>query len=231
MTDHIRYDLLAQKALRGVVRTVLIDTAKRGLQGDHHFFISFDTRADDVRLSTRLREQYPEEMTIVLQYQFWDLKVAEDEFEVGLSFNGVAERLTVPFSAIKSFVDPSAQFVLQFEEITETMAEGRTAAKAKSEKAGPKAIDRPSENANEKSADKTAGKSRRPVKQPVRSVPIIPPAPAPAVANAAPAPALANAKSSPKNAPSDNKADKPDKPDKPVSGGAEVVPLDRFRKK
>jgi len=117
MADQIRYDLLTQQALRGVVRGVLTDTAKKGLPGDHHFYISFDTGADGVRMSDRLRAQYPDEMTIILQHQFWDLKVSEDEFEVGLSFGGVPERLTVPFEAIKGFFDPSVQFGLQFEEV------------------------------------------------------------------------------------------------------------------
>ena len=101
--DHIRYDILAQEALRGVVRTVLADAAKNGLPGEHHFYISFDTRAEGVRLSPRMLAQYPEEMTIVLQHQFWDLMVTEDGFEVGLSFGGVPERLAVPFAAIKGF--------------------------------------------------------------------------------------------------------------------------------
>ena len=119
MTDQIRYDLLTQQALRGVVHSVLTDTAKKGLPGDHHFYISFDTRADGVHMSDRLRAQYPEEMTIILQHQFWDLKVDEEEFEVGLSFGGVPERLTVPFEAINGFFDPSVQFGLQFEEVIE----------------------------------------------------------------------------------------------------------------
>ncbi len=113
--DHIRYDLLAQEALRGVVRRVLVDAARDGLPGDHHFYISFDTRAPGVRLSQRMREKYPEEMTIVLQHQFWDLNVTEHAFEVGLSFGGVPERLLVPFSALKGFFDPSVKFGLQFE--------------------------------------------------------------------------------------------------------------------
>jgi hypothetical protein len=119
MTDQIRYDLLTQQALRGVVRSVLTDTAKKGLPGDHHFYISFDTKAAGVHMSDRLRAQYPDEMTIILQHQFWDLKVGEDEFEVGLSFGGVPERLTVPFEAINGFFDPSVQFGLQFEEAAE----------------------------------------------------------------------------------------------------------------
>ena len=118
--DHIRYDILVQEALRGMVRDVLAEAAKnKGMPGEHHFFITFDTTAEDVRLSDRLRAQYPEEMTIVLQHQFWDLKVTDEAFEVGLSFGGVAERLLVPFDAIKAFADPSVQFTLQFETLAE----------------------------------------------------------------------------------------------------------------
>jgi hypothetical protein len=113
--DHIRYDILTQDALRGVVRTVLEDAARNGLPGEHHFYVAFDTRADGVKLSQRMRAQYPEEMTVVLQHQFWDLVVTEDHFEVGLSFGGVPERVLVPCAAIKSFVDPSVQFGVQFE--------------------------------------------------------------------------------------------------------------------
>ena len=112
--DHIRYDLLTQNALRGVIRTVLTDAAVKGLPAEHHFFITFDTRVEGVRLSARLKASYPEEMTIVLQHQFWDLTVGEDEFAVGLAFNGTPERLHVPFKAVKAFFDPSVQFGLQF---------------------------------------------------------------------------------------------------------------------
>lgn len=116
--DLIRYDILAQDALRGVVRKVLSEVALTGLPGEHHFFISFSTQAPGVRLSSRLLAQYPEEMTIILQHQFWDLSVTDTAFEVGLSFNNVPERLLVPFSAIKGFADPSVQFALQFEPAT-----------------------------------------------------------------------------------------------------------------
>lgn len=117
--DHIRYDLLTQEALRGVVRTILADVAKNGLPGEHHFFISFDTHGEGVQVSPRLRAQWPEEMTIVLQHQFWDLTVTDEQFEVGLSFNGVPERVVVPFEAITGFADPSVQFGLQFQPISE----------------------------------------------------------------------------------------------------------------
>ena len=126
-TDHIRYDVLARDALRGVLRRVLTDAAEHGLPGDHHFFITFISTADGVKLSPRLLAQYPEEMTVILQHQFWDLVVTEDRFEVGLSFGGIPERLVVPFAAIKSFLDPSVQFGLQFEPTdADAMAETST---------------------------------------------------------------------------------------------------------
>jgi hypothetical protein len=118
--DHIRYDLLTQDALRGVLRTVLADAAKNGLPGEHHFYISLDTTAEGVRLSPRMLAQYPKEITIVLQHQFWDL-------EVGLSFGGIPERLTVPFAAIKGFFDPAVQFGLQFQEMAASANEGEEA--------------------------------------------------------------------------------------------------------
>ena len=121
--DHIRYDILAQEALRGMLRRVLMDTAKNGLPGEHHFYISFDTRAEGVRLSPRMLAQYPTEMTVVLQHQFWDLVVNESGFEVGVSFGGVPERLAVPFAAVKGFFDPSVQFGLQFEEMADAEAQ------------------------------------------------------------------------------------------------------------
>ena len=117
--DYIRYDILAQEALRGMVRTVLTDTATKGLPGEHHFFITFDTRAEGVRLSPRLLAEHPADMTIVLQHQFWDLTVTDAGFEVGLSFNGIPENLAVPWSAITDFVDPSVQFALKFAMIAE----------------------------------------------------------------------------------------------------------------
>jgi hypothetical protein len=127
-TDHIRYDVLTRDALRGVLRQVLADAASNGLPGDHHFYITFLSRADGVKLSPRLLAQYPEEMTIILQHQFWDLVVTEDHFEVGLSFGGTPERLVVPFSAIKGFFDPSVQFGLQFESPEAEPAQGEAPA-------------------------------------------------------------------------------------------------------
>jgi hypothetical protein len=113
--DLIRYDLLVQDALKGVVRKVVGDAVKDGLPGDHHFYVSFRTDFPGVRLSPRLREKYPEDMTIVLQHQFWDLAITEQFLEVGLSFSGVPERLFIPLDALTGFYDPSVQFGLKFE--------------------------------------------------------------------------------------------------------------------
>jgi len=113
--DLIRYDLLVQDALKGVVRKVLTDAAQHGLPGDHHFFISFRTADPAVRISQRLRDKYPEEMTIVLQHQYWDLAPGETFFAVTLKFGGQPKRLSVPYAALTRFYDPSVQFLLQFE--------------------------------------------------------------------------------------------------------------------
>ncbi len=113
--DLMHYDKLIESALRGVVREALLRTARDGLRGGHHFYIGFATRAPGVSLPDPLLEQYPEEMTIVLQHQFWDLKVTDDAFSVTLSFQRRPERLVIPFAAIRSFADPSVEFVLQFE--------------------------------------------------------------------------------------------------------------------
>lgn len=117
--DHIRYDILAQEALRGVMRKVLAEVARTGLPGSHHFFITFLTGAPGVRISSRLRERYPEQMTIVVQFQYWDLKVNDNGFEIGLSFSDVPEKLEVPFSAVRGFYDPSVNFELEFDVKTE----------------------------------------------------------------------------------------------------------------
>lgn len=113
--DLIRYDILAQDALRGVIRKVLMEVNKAGLPGNHHFFITFLTEAPGVRISSRLKEKYPEQMTIVMQHQYWDLVVTDQLFEVGLSFGEIAEKLVIPFSAIRGFYDPSVNFELEFD--------------------------------------------------------------------------------------------------------------------
>jgi hypothetical protein len=114
--DHIRYDILAQDALRGVIRKVLTEVGTTGrLPGDHHFFITFLTGAPGVRISQHLKSKYPEQMTIVIQHQFWELKITETHFEIGLSFSDVPEKLVVPFNAIRGFYDPSVNFELEFD--------------------------------------------------------------------------------------------------------------------
>ena len=113
--DLIRYDILAQDALRGVIRKVISEVTRTGLPGNHHFFITFVTGAPGVRISSRLREKYPEQMTIVLQHQYWDLEVSDSTFEVTLSFSDISEKLVIPFAAIRGFYDPSVNFELEFD--------------------------------------------------------------------------------------------------------------------
>jgi hypothetical protein len=115
MNDRFHYDALVDDALRGVVRRVLRQVADKGLPGSHHFYISFRSTDPGVRLPDYLRAKYPEEMTIVLQHQYWDLIIAEDFFEVTVSFNKQQERIKVPFAALSAFVDPSVRFGLQFD--------------------------------------------------------------------------------------------------------------------
>ncbi|MFO1242884.1 MAG: ClpXP protease specificity-enhancing factor SspB [Rickettsiales bacterium] len=112
--ERIDYPSLIDEAMRGVVRRVLSLIAKEGLPGKHHFFVSFATDFPGVRISPQLRERYPEEMTIVLQHQFWDLKVQDEQFSIMLSFNNIPEKLVVPYAALTAFADPSIKFGLQF---------------------------------------------------------------------------------------------------------------------
>ena len=111
----MRYDRLVEEALRSVVRTALTEAATNGLPGDHHFYITFKTHLAGVDIPAFLRQKYEDEMTIVLQHQYWGLKVMEERFEVLLSFNDVHEKLSIPFAAITGFVDPSVKFGLQFQ--------------------------------------------------------------------------------------------------------------------
>jgi hypothetical protein len=113
--DLLRYDLLIENALREVVRQTLVKVGKDGLPGEHHFYITFLTHDEGVDIPAYLKEQYPEEMTIVLQYQFFNLKIDDKGFSVMLSFNNVREKLTIPFAAITTFADPSVNFALQFQ--------------------------------------------------------------------------------------------------------------------
>ena len=112
----IPYDEIVQEALRAVVGRVLGEVESSGkLPGDHHFYITFKTWAAGVEIPKHLLERFPDEMTIVIQNRFWDLKVSEDGFEVGLSFNQAPAKLIIPFSAITGFVDPAVNFALQFQ--------------------------------------------------------------------------------------------------------------------
>jgi hypothetical protein len=114
-TDHIRYDLLVQDALRSVVRKVLVEAARTGLPGEHHFNISFKTEATGVVIPAAMRQRYPDEMAIILQHEFWDLVVTSDAFEVSLNFSRKPERLTIPFDSITGFSDPSVPFGFKLE--------------------------------------------------------------------------------------------------------------------
>ncbi len=113
--DLMRYDQLAQNALRGVVRDALRRVEKSGLPGEHHFYIAFNTKSPGVDIGERMAQRYPREMTIVIQHQYENLVVREDRFEVELSFDNIPEKLVIPFSAVKGFLDPAVQFGLQFE--------------------------------------------------------------------------------------------------------------------
>ena len=114
-TDLIRYDLLVQDALRSVVRKVLADTARNGLVGEHHFNIAFKTQAPGVVAPAAVKSRFPDEMSIILQHEFWDLVVSQDAFEVSLNFSRKSERLTVPFDSITGFTDPSVPFGFKLE--------------------------------------------------------------------------------------------------------------------
>jgi uncharacterized protein len=118
--ETIDYQRIIQDALRGVVRRVLAQVAEQGLPGEHHFYVGFRTGHPGVEVPRFLRDQYPEEMTIILQHQFWELDVAEDAFSVVLSFGGNRHRLRVPFAALTAFADPEAQFALRFAEVPRT---------------------------------------------------------------------------------------------------------------
>lgn len=200
--DLIRYDLLVQDALKGVVRKVLIDAGKDGLPGEHHFYISFQTDFPGVRLSNRLREKYPQEMTIVLQHQFWDLNVTEHTFEVGLSFSGVPERLLIPFDALTGFFDPSVQFGLKFdsqddedeEEIVEAPPAPQPVRNGGSEPVELKQSRKPSPTEKKQASEKAPAKAEQPKDEAAE-------------------------------------ASKPAEAEAGAAGSAEVVSLDAFRKK
>jgi hypothetical protein len=207
----IDYETLAQDAMRGVVRTVLSQAAKSGLPGDHHFYISFDTAASGVVLSKRLKDKYPHEMTIVLQHRFWDLSVQDEGFEVKLTFDGIPERLVVPFAAIRVFFDPSVRYGLQFEDLDVEPEAGETM----TQRFGRRGADR--SNGARAALRSTAPKKPRVPRKPkgektMQGAPAGEPAPAPPPKlSVAPKPA----------------EDKP----RQDNGGAQIVSLDAFRKK
>lgn len=222
----IDYEALAQEAMRGVVRTILTRVAKQGLPGDHHFYISFDTLANGVSMSKRLKEKYPEEMTIVLQHRFWELAVNDDRFEVKLSFDGILERLVVPFAAIKVFFDPSVRYGLQFETQAATEAE-------------PIADSDGSGAASDFTEEAPAGKSGTAVRPLAERKPRSPRKPKVEKAAAEPAEAGKQPKRVPERRPAEpqpvapSAAPEPPAPTVPAvpQSGAQVVSLDAFRKK
>jgi len=134
----MNYSKMVEDALRGVLRSALVHVVEQGLPGNHHFFISFRTNDEGVIVPDELRERYPDEMTIVLQHQFWDLEVTPQEFAVTLSFNKVRERMVVPFAAVTAFADPSVQFGLQFRatDSDAKAAAGQTGVTAQNEATG-----------------------------------------------------------------------------------------------
>jgi hypothetical protein len=238
----IDYDTLTQDAMRGVVRTVLTQAAKSGLPGDHHFYISFDTSASGVVLSKRLKDKYPSEMTVVLQHRFWDLSVDDDGFEVKLTFDGIPERLVVPFAAIRVFFDPSVRYGLQFEDpdvepeagedMSHRFGRGSDHANGASptlRSTAPKKPKVPRKSKSEKAAPVIDKTEKAPVAEKVEKAP------------AAAAPRLAAVPSKPadekirrveeKAAEKASEGKRSDDRPRQDNGGAQIVSLDAFRKK
>jgi hypothetical protein len=223
----IDYEGLAQEAMRGVVRKVLARTVKSGLTGDHHFYISFDTEAPGVSLSKRLKEKYPREMTIVLQHRFWDLAVTDERFEVKLTFDGIPERLVVPFAAIKVFFDPSVRFGLQFED-----PNAGAEARSQSQNATFENLTTRAGTTRSSPTRKASRAARKPQAvegtggKPAEPAAASPPDEIPA--------SKAEPKASPANGAAHGAADGEDTAETsvtPLKPGAEIVSLDKFRKK
>jgi len=143
MNDRFHYDALVDDALRSVVRRVLTQVADKGLPGSHHFYISFRSTDPGVMLPDYLRAKYPEEMTIVLQHQYWDLIIGPDSFEVTVSFNKQQERIKVPFAALSAFVDPSVRFGLQFDRKDKAAASDKTTDKVEATTPAPTPLPAP----------------------------------------------------------------------------------------
>lgn len=133
----LRYDRMVERALRGVMHDALVHAAKHGLPGAHHFYITFRTDHAKVQIDQSLKTRFPQEMTIVLQHQFWDLGVEHDGFVVTLSFNNVPQRLNIPFAAVTAFTDPSVNFGLQFQAVSESAGTAKPAPAAIAKAADP----------------------------------------------------------------------------------------------
>lgn len=151
----LRYDKIVEDALRSVVRTALTQVADFGLPGNHSLYIAFLTDYPGVVLPDHLKQEYPEEITIVLEHQFWDLAVGEEHFEVTLSFRRRREHIVVPYDAITSFADPSVQFGLKFEAVPPDEAGGITDGAAESPGPGANAAEAAQEEALDEEEDKT----------------------------------------------------------------------------
>lgn len=214
----IDYGKLQQEAMRGVVRAVLQRIVKTGLPGEHHFYISFLTQAPGVILSKRLKEKYPTEMTIVLQHRFWDLIVSDERFEVKLTFDGIPERLVVPFAAIKVFIDPSVRYGLQFDEDTGEQDDA----------AAPRAIDATYDDASTEAPRPKKPRAPRKPRVTDKDAPNVSTLTAVAPTEASP-PNPEPATRAGENPPSDGDEDGAEK--QPETGGAKILSLDQFRKK
>jgi hypothetical protein len=215
----IDYDALTQSALRGVVRMVLNQVvAKGGLPGDHHFYIAFNTQAPGVSMSRRLKEKYPDEMMIVLQHRFWDLAVTEEGFEVKLTFDGIPERLYIPFEALRVFFDPSVRFTLQF---------GEAGAGDDAEGGGGRR--RQGDGTGRQSADRRGRTRQGKVRTDVVPEPVAPPA------SASPPPAAASPAAptvfAPRPVPVQAAPPPGSEPPVKEGTGAKVFSLDQFRNK
>jgi uncharacterized protein len=228
-------EIAMRDAMRGVIKSLLTEISKTGLPGEHHFYISFNTNAPGVNLSKRIKEKYPDEMTIVLQHRFWNLLVHADHFEVSLTFNSIPERLVIPFAAIRVFVDPSVRFGHQFDNPDSDQDssagdsdEAATASARTAGRAGPRNLaavppsrpdkrrapgprkrltDKAADNADTSDTADTAMRGAVTEPQPAEAGPI------------------------PTVVASDRKANLASTADAPRHEGAKVVSLDQFRKK
>ena len=223
----IDYEALQQDAMRGVVRAVLHQINKTGLPGEHHFYISFLTHAPGVILSKRLKEKYPHEMTIVLQHRFWDLIVTDERFEVKLTFDGIPERLVIPFSALKVFIDPSVRFGLQFEDPSSDQGDAPVPRRSMTmdaayDQVGEARADSPRATLSKKPRTPRKTKADKDTAEPQPAAAVTPPA-----LPAAPTPLPATAAAGLRAVESSSEADKAAAADQ----GAKIVSLDQFRKK